>query len=554
MKNLKHIAMAAAAGIVLFSSCSDEWDKHYSLQDQEVDTENLIIMDADIADFLASESAYSSIYQLLQSTGVLDEMLQREQVFTLLTVDNNSFVNETDDQDYLAKTYISDLAFSPANMTDGQRILMKNGKYLAISIDESGSIAFNDTRAVKIYKLNDGYIYEVAEMIHCPKSLLEVIESLNDNYSMFRDSVLSRQVLKFDRENSLPIGVDATGSTVYDSTWIITNPYFADAGLDIMSEGITATVLIPSNEVVLASWADAWARLEKWQLTDFPETLPDSVFEQWFFQAAFFDKMYSQADLAEDRDISSIFSQKWRTSVQQLDLNSPIEISNGIGYYVTHLKTPTNVLIWRLKDYFETYQYLTEEQINTYFKTEGLTFRKVANDQNSDFDPMPGVFPATAYPCLYYDVVNADKEEAPVYVLDFLAYHYYKDANDRTITTEYLVPPGTYDFYMGFNNAVCHDLKIYINDVHQYSLASTNYSNFHYDRVNGKYPYGYDASLSSDKNATKYGRAGGSMGSITFDNEDGTPLNIRIECTSTVGSTKGLILHHWNLEPTDDCY
>jgi len=369
MKNFKNIGTAVLLFGFLFSSCSDEWDKHYSQKEQEVDTENLIVLDDYLLQFMRSEPDYSAQYELMEQTGVIQTMENREQVFTLLTVPNGIFDPTIDqDQVYVAQSFLTDLMFSPSNISDGQRILMWNGKYLEITIDQHGGISFNGTRVTKIIKLNDSYIYELEEMVFSPRSLIEVIENLSDEYSMFRDSVLVRNVKTFDKENSLPIGVDPTGNTVYDTVWITTNPYFAEAShkTNIFSEGINVTMLIPSNELVQASWDRAEAELAAWNITDHHEALPDSVLKQWFFRAAFFPTKLTREDFVEDQDLKSIFGEQWRTSVQKVNHDQPIEMSNGVAYYVTELKTPKNVMIWRLKDYFRHYMRLSAEQKEQY--------------------------------------------------------------------------------------------------------------------------------------------------------------------------------------------
>lgn len=46
------------------------------------------------------------------------------------------------------------------------------------------------------------------------------------------------------------IGVDKTGNTVYDSVFTVKAPYFENRKFNIMSENLTATMLLPSNDVV----------------------------------------------------------------------------------------------------------------------------------------------------------------------------------------------------------------------------------------------------------------------------------------------------------------
>ena len=77
--------------------------------------------------------------------------------------------------------------------------------------EDSGSqeIIFNSNCKVKkVVKVNNGYVYELDNVIVTPKSLLETLEGLSDEYSIFKNAVLSRNIKIFDKNNSLSIGVD----------------------------------------------------------------------------------------------------------------------------------------------------------------------------------------------------------------------------------------------------------------------------------------------------------------------------------------------------------
>lgn len=66
----------------------------------------------------------------------------------------------------------------------------------------------------------------------------------------------------FDRNNSLSIGVDESGNTVYDSVFTVKNPYFLDKGLDLASESKKITVLIPSDELIKKALDEGKAKLK----------------------------------------------------------------------------------------------------------------------------------------------------------------------------------------------------------------------------------------------------------------------------------------------------
>ena len=92
----------------------------------------------------------------------------------------------------------------------------------------------------------------------------------------------------------------------------------------------------------------------------------DSILENWVFQAAFFNSVYSKEDFETNEDLTSVFDKQWRTTVQEVDLENPIPMSNGTAYRVTKMKIPTNVLIYRLKELFRNYEYLSASDKEKY--------------------------------------------------------------------------------------------------------------------------------------------------------------------------------------------
>ncbi len=114
--------------------------------------------------------------------------------------------------------------------------------------------------------------------------------------------------------------LDETGSNVYDSIFIVTNPYFEAQGFNMMSESLSATVLIPSNEVVnravdckpvkIYRNGECYGRILYWKIG--------------LSSQCFFDKKLSKSDFEANIDLNSIFSKQWRTTVQQVDLENPV--------------------------------------------------------------------------------------------------------------------------------------------------------------------------------------------------------------------------------------
>lgn len=559
MKTLSRYIFSAAMLAVIFCSCADNWSTHYAQAEQSIDNGSVEISTQSASAYLKNEAGFSEIYKLLKDNGVIDSMATRNQLFTLFVVPNGTPYAEglSDDMKYLSRSHITDLSLSPANLVDAQRILLWNGKYATATkaVSENGgySISFNGSNVTKVVKVSDGYIYVLDNYINTPRSMYEMIENLGDDYSIFREMVTSRNVYAFNKAASKPIGVDKTGNTVYDSIFTITNPYFASKGFDIMSESLNATMFIPSNDVINSAWQTAWNEKREWGVAR-----ADSIIRNWVFQAAFFNKKYTKAELQQDADITSVFSKQWRLSVQQLDLDNPIAMSNGIAYYVKSMRIPTNVLIYRLKDFSRWYEFLTADQKSYYFGTTNLTYNKIATEVTAWSGWPEAGFPTIENRVVYFTVNDTTKHDTK---LDFIPLHCMANGDGTYAVSPYKVPPGEYDLCLGFKQSMKFvEVGVSFNDVYvgaiTYSQLTT--TTFHYDRGGQGYPEGYSTSLATNSKKTNYDRDGGKVGVVKITGTEAVPVKISFTFkTGFAGSTScygPLIFNHWCLKPTTNCY
>ncbi len=531
-------------------ACSNVWDDHYNPKEDVVDGTNIQSVAMTATEFLKSETSLSSMYTLFSEAGVIETMSKKDQLFTILVVPNGATTNQ-DDKDYLAKTHISDIAISPSNLINGQRVLMWNGKYLEVQKTETTTgttFAFNGTKVKKIIKTINGFIYELEAYAYAPKSMYEFIAGLDDSYSVFREMILSRNQKTFDKNASIPKGVDNTGRTVYDSIFTITNPYFAAQGFDIMSESVNATVLVPSNAVVSEALSKARADLNSWGMTRV-----DSIIENWIFQAAFFNKKYSKQDFEATTDLTSIFKKQWRTTIQQADLDNPVEMSNGVAYYVKWMKIPTNVLIFRLKDYLHYYEKLNEAEKALYYGETNLIFEK-CNTDVTEWSGWPGYFPNIINRVLIYKHADQTIDTSE---LAFTPFQFKDHGNGLYTVAAYKVPPGEYDLCLGFKQSIKCDIGVYFNDVLVTNITAANLATttYHYDRNGQGYPEGYDTTKATNSKKANYDRDGGKAGVVTIGGTVPAEVKITFKFKSyDAEGSRRATLHHWCLKPTTNCY
>ncbi len=602
MKRNKFIYLLAFSAVMLLGACSELSDKDYFKNiETTVNSDELVVVDMSSEEYLSKEPEYSSINELFKSHGIFTALEQKNQLSTMLVVENSDFqapAGKEAEIDNAVKAHVSDIAVSPANLkTEGNnmRIMMWHGKYINVDLDDAarnegkiaGHIMFGTSAVKKVVKTNSGYIYVLSSLLNIPKSIYDYITNLDDNYSILRDSILASGTKEFDKKNSKPIGVNDEGNTVYDSVFIYKNTHFLEKNFDLSSESLTATLLLTSNAVVEEAIADAKVRLQKWGLWDEWNAERQYNFEytmrHWIMDAAFFDKKLTPETLQskdEENDmLTSIFSKYWKTSVQQIN-PTPIELSNGIAYQVTRLHIPNNVLIWRLKEDFSIYEFCSAEQKESFFQMLNMQF-KACTTAVAAWTPLQGVWPK--HECRTLDLTVGDDASGDWQLvftpckrifetyptrMEMVKKDWLKSNLTVTGIKPFLIPPGKYTLSFGSkqNQNMEITFKVRVKgstDVVAVSdpiiLGST--TTFHYDRNPGNFIEGYDPSaenLSTNKKAGNYDTDGGTVISeleIPDVKGDGSPVEITIEIASpTWNGNTTMVFNHWCLRPTKDNY
>lgn len=602
MKRNKFIYLLAFSAVMLLGACSELSDKDYFKNiETTVNSDELVVVDMSSEEYLSKEPEYSSINELFKSHGIFTALEQKNQLSTMLVVENSDFqapAGKEAEIDNAVKAHVSDIAVSPANLkTEGNnmRIMMWHGKYINVDLDDAarnegkiaGHIMFGTSAVKKVVKTNSGYIYVLSSLLNIPKSIYDYITNLDDNYSILRDSILASGTKEFDKKNSKPIGVNDEGNTVYDSVFIYKNTHFLEKNFDLSSESLTATLLLTSNAVVEEAIADAKVRLQKWGLWDEWNAERQYNFEytmrHWIMDAAFFDKKLTPETLLskdEENDmLTSIFSKYWKTSVQQIN-PTPIELSNGIAYQVTRLHIPNNVLIWRLKEDFSIYEFCSAEQKESFFQMLNMQF-KACTTAVAAWTPLQGVWPK--HECRTLDLTVGDDASGDWQLvftpckrifetyptrMEMVKKDWLKSNLTVTGIKPFPIPPGKYTLSFGSrqNQNMEITFKVRVKgstDVVAVSdpitLGST--TTFHYDRNPGKFIEGYDPSadnLSTNKKAGNYDTDGGTVISeleIPDVKGDGSPVEITVEIASpTWNGNTTMVFNHWCLRPTKDNY
>ena len=543
-KKIQWLALFAA--LCSLSACDKDWENHYEPKEFEINNVQIESTDQDIETYLRS-SDFGNLSALFESTGVFDEMEEKELLYTVYAVGDEVLTLPTDtaESQFLARGHINTASISPSSLKDEQRIVVWNGKYVDVSLSGSGEdvgeIAFNGSQVLKVIKANNGYIYQLDQPINTPKSLLETLQGLGDDYSIFKGMVLSKNVEEFNRAASLPIGVNEAGNTIYDSVFTIRNPYFQERGINLFTESAKFTLLIPSNEQIEYALKEAKETIAEWGVER-----QDSIFENWVFQTAFFNEELTRDrfENPEEIDLISAFGKQWRTTVNKVDLDHPVEMSNGIAYYMTEFKIPNNVLLYRYKDYFHWYEFLSAEDKDKYYKLNNLVFNRV-NTEVAAWTPGYG-WPQVENRAIWFYIQDATNLDVS---LDFTAYHITRHQDNSYDLQEYRLPPGEYTLHLGFaSRHLGSKLDVSFNDQLIRSISVSEYAAFSRDRGAGGYPEFYNSRLSNT-----YDRDGAMVDTIRVTGTEPVPIKLTLRGYEHTTSTT-LAPMHWAIRPTANNY
>lgn len=529
------------------TSCNDTWDDYFYGDKGMVVDESSMTM----TEFFKENPEYSQFYDQLKSTA-LDKELTKDQQLTLWVANNEAMsASGIAPNDTLRMQYhMNYLPFIRSNLKNGLRIRSLNGIYLQISALNKEDLYVNNAKIVKTYILKNGVVHIIESLLKSKVNMYDYLRELGDDYSIIRDSIFAQNTRVFDKANSIPIGVDKTGNTLYDSVFYVYNPLFDKAKFN--SEFSQFTALIPSNEVV----KKCFEKLNtQYKLMGKEVTLADTILAmKWIKEAAFYNGIISDFS---NKDTKSAFDRVWRDPVQMIDKSNPVELSNGMLYFVTDIKIPNNVIISRVKSLIEYWQYLSDDQKDWYDfkgvvkKADGAYNVAVFTDSET---PKPTVLPNY----LVLDVTGNPDSNAE-FSVSFPPLEKYTDGT-KTLVRKMQVPPGEYNLYMGFHSMGHPYINVYfandnesgnytyqkINENLQISLSSP----WNFDRVNET-----EADLIAG-GKSKWDGLGGLVGVVNVSGNSMASFRIKVEFNKleSVGSTKKMRLYHWALKPTANNY
>jgi hypothetical protein len=600
MKTRKIIAFITYSMLsgCFFSCQQDAWDDHYN--DQAIESNDFTIWSGDIESYIKAQSDLTTIATLLDNQGMFDSTSTSKE-YTYIVCNNEVLSAGLSVADSVfAKNCVSDIAVAPSKLVEGFGIYTRLGKNVWV-YDQDSTIYLDDYKLTKKVKANNGYIYYVDGIIPIRQSIYEELKGLGSNYSDFVALVEKYEETYFDKENSTPSGVDAMGNTLYsDSVISVRNTLmdrYTEDGLklwDMRSENYVTTMFVPSNELVEKAINSALDSIPVW-LGRTATDADKEKFEKWIVKACFANQRLSDAavsssgadfscvggyvkEIDETQDAEtyeSMDAARWRPSVQTVDVNSKVDLSNGAAYFLTNLKIPNHIVIYRVKSkFYQVWKELTATQKSKYFRWENWTDPDILYGAQSEFTL------STTLPTMYYNVLTAIPSAAAIadslmcsVTYDGLLYN----STTEKVTEAYL-PAGEYYLRMGFKHSLRYSINILFNDslLVKHMMLYAQGSNFHFDRGSAGtlgfygsssigYPEGFDYNdwVEKDIKAVAYDTDGFQVAIVNIPRSGNFTITIQSEDDSylytaankrSVSNVTQLMMYHWCLRPTLNNY
>lgn len=435
MKNKILLLIIVLASVL--TSCKDDWDEHYQ-GGQDGTAEG---SPEKLGDFLSLQEKYSAFTAFLKETGVLDT-LNANQILTVWAVDNENMPSPGElarwnarEKKQIALNMLNYMPIYYPKFENGKKIQTLAGKNLFM---ETGTDGYT-LDGIDIVSTNqvcmNGVIHEISGLIVPRKNLYEYIESLPDDYSMLRDSLLARNDTVFDIAHSFPVGVDPTGNTLYDSVFVIHNNFIGD----IRNEEVKSTIMLPDNQSIL----NAFEEMKAYLLADTLSSELKEEMNDWWLKALIYPGELSVYD--KDKSIYSIYNKHWRTDIQEVNRMEAIPVSNGLIYPVTRFVFPKASLLKDVEYIIpDIWQRATATERETYFSYGGKGYTTSASEiifVDAQLNKNPW---AKDVSNTWWRAHSTRKTEQDTVYAEFTILE--KDLKNKVIPT--LLYPGTYDVYV----------------------------------------------------------------------------------------------------------
>ncbi|MBQ7194853.1 MAG: fasciclin domain-containing protein [Bacteroidales bacterium] len=202
---------------------------------------------------LQKGEGYSHFAALVEEVGLSDKLSGKDLITVWAPVDSLYPAVEieamTPEQKRLmVENHISLTTIYSRNFRKLNTIATLAGKYLTVRQEGNAYSVTGCPVQVSDNIYENGILHEIGGWVIPKLNAQQWWDELPDEYSIIRDSLNSHIQRTFDRDASEIIGVDSTGRVIYDSVWVVKNPY--TNSINLADESARFTLFVPSNEVI----------------------------------------------------------------------------------------------------------------------------------------------------------------------------------------------------------------------------------------------------------------------------------------------------------------
>jgi len=237
---MKRIIWFLAIPAVLLNACKDPWEERFNGD---------ILTTRTVWEILDSNGDYGDFVLLLQQTG-LDTVLQRNTVFSVYVPERNSLAALADlspeEIKPILSFHVANSIIYSSDVLESVPVKTIGGKQIFLERKDGEIVLNQDTRLLKgdIRAVN-GVVNEIEKVLEIRPNIAEIIEN-EETFSYIAGFLEEGTEVFFDEQNSLPIGIDSIGRTIYDSLWVTTNDFFSE-NADIGSEDGSFTIFLAED-------------------------------------------------------------------------------------------------------------------------------------------------------------------------------------------------------------------------------------------------------------------------------------------------------------------
>lgn len=356
MKNkdyMKILKLIPVLCLVVFSACKDPMDRYYKDDKFKLGGEPLL-------EELKKNPQYSTFTLLLEETGFLKEFTDANVVLTIWVPLDDYMPAEVltltkEEKVRMIRNHISLTSINSEALKAQKQVASLSGRFMPTGYN-NGIYTVDGAELLNMDIIcSNGMIQEISEWFLPRVTLFEYISNLGGDYTVFRDSLLGRNVESFDKDSSLAENVGPDGKPVWVPIYKTTNNILDYADLNDITK--TFTVFIPTNEAIAGMYRDMSNYLQE---ANYEITSEDSArWMDWLMRTCIIDgqKKYEPDMVYENgiwkRSDSDEEKKKWeasamysfRTKFQEVYDPEPDKYLNGWSYNLNRIRVPKTMYV-----------------------------------------------------------------------------------------------------------------------------------------------------------------------------------------------------------------